>query len=346
MPKANSQMDKPLFLSNKNQAPKSAGFIDIFESSLKELFKIRHPKFKNNTARLEDFLEKFKKIKGVYIYFPWSNNVVYTLPENFFLEIKTARNKNLITKEEQKKYYNAKIGIVGLSIGSNILWPLLISGGGKFLRIGDPDTIELVNLNRLCYPISDIGENKTAAALKKAYELNPFIKIEPWVNGLELNNIKKFISGPPKLDVLIDELDDLEIKIQLRICASKYKIPVLMATNLGEKIMIDIERFDIEPKRAIFHGLLNEFGIEEFKNLTPHSLKWIKATRKIIDKNLFSHNLKLSLGEVGKTLGGVPQLGITSLVSSSVVALAVSKIVSGKKIESGRYIIDLNIWKI
>lgn len=337
---------KPLFFKDKNKVPRGAKFVDVFNGELKELFKIRYPKFKNDKEKLEGFLKKSQKIKGVYIYFPWSNLAVYSLKEELFFEIRTARNKNLITKEEQKKYYSAKIGIAGMSIGSNILWPLLVSGGGKFLRIADPDTIELTNLNRLFYPISEIGENKVLVASKKAYELNPFIKIDPWENGINLNNIEKFISKSPKLDILIDELDDLEIKIQLRIWARKYKIPVLMATNLGEKIIIDIERFDIEPKREIFHGLLGQFNIEEFKNLAPHSPKWIEATRKILNKELFSEDMVASLKEVGETLAGVPQLGITSSVSSSVIALAVAKIASGKKIRSGRYVMDLNIWKI
>lgn len=340
------KIEKPVFLKNKNKAPRGVKFVDAFNPELRELFKIRHPKFKNDKEKLKEFLNKSRKIKGIYVYFPWNNIAVYTLPEKLFFEVRTARNKNLITKEEQQKFYNTKVGIIGMSIGSNILWPLLISGGGKFLRIADPDTIELTNLNRLFYPISEIGENKTIAALRRAYELNPFIKIDPWVNGVESKNIEKFISKSPKLNILVDELDNLEIKIQLRILARKYKIPVLMATNLGEKTIIDIERFDIEPKREIFHGLLGKFDIEEFKNLAPHSPKWIEATRKILNKELFSPNLLLSLKEVGQSLAGVPQLGITSSVSSSVIALAIAKIASGNKIKSGRYMVDLNLWKI
>lgn len=336
---------KPLFFTKRSEVPEGVKFIDAFNPELKELFKVRYPKFKNNKGKQEIFLKKASTIQGVYVYFPWSSTVVYTLPKDLFLEVRSARNKNLITKEEQQKFYNAKIGIIGLSIGSNIVWPLLVSGAGSFLRVADPDTIELTNLNRLFYPISEIGESKVTAAMKKAYELNPFITIEPWMNGVSMETLEKFITGPKKLDILIDELDDLEIKIQLRILARKHKIPVLMATNLGEKVMIDVERFDLEPKREIFHGLLGKFNNEEFKNLTPHSPMWIKATRKIIDKKYISPSLKSSLQEVGKTVAGVPQLGITSSVSSAFIALAISKIVAGKKVKSGRHIIDTNVWK-
>lgn len=336
---------KPLFFTDKNKAPEGARFIDAFNPELKELFKVRYPKFKNNKEKMEAFLKKADAIQGVHVYFPWNNTVVYILPKDLFLEVRSARNKNLITKEEQRKFYNTKVGIIGLSIGSNILWPLLVSGGGSFLRVADPDIIELTNLNRLFYPISEIGESKVVAAMKKAYELNPFTTIEPWENGVSMETLEKFIAGPKKLDILIDELDDLEIKIQLRILARKHKIPVLMATNLGEKAMIDVERFDLEPKREIFHGFLGKFNNNEFKNLIPHSPMWIKATKKIIDQKYISESLKSSLKEVGKTVAGVPQLGITSSVSSAFIALAITKITAGKKVKSGRYIIDVNIWK-
>lgn len=336
---------KPLFFKEKKKIPRGTRIIDAFNPELIELFKVRNPKFKNDAQKREEFLKKAKKIKGIYVYFPWNNTAVYTLPKNLFLEVRSARNKNLITKEDQKKFYNAKIGIIGLSIGSNILWPLLVSGGGGFLRVADPDTIELTNLNRLFYPISEIGEGKVNAAMKRAYEMNPFITIESWDKGVSLKTLEKFIKGPKKLDILIDELDDLEIKMQLRILARKHKIPVLMATNLGEKVMLDIERFDIEPERDIFHGLLGEFNMDEFKDLIPHSPKWIEATRKIIDQKYIGESLRSSLQEVGKTVAGVPQLGITSSVSSAFIAMAIAKIAAGKDVQSGRHIIDVNIWK-
>src|SRR3989344_1004002 len=161
---------KPIFFTDKKEIPRGVKCIDAFHHELKELFKGRYPKFKNNAKKQEEFLKKADAIKGVYVYFPWSNTAVHTLPKDLFLEVRSARNKNLITKEEQRKFYNAKIGIIGLSIGSNIVWPLLVSGGGSFLRVADPDTIELTNLNRLFYPISEIGESKVVAAMKKAYE--------------------------------------------------------------------------------------------------------------------------------------------------------------------------------
>jgi len=312
---------------------------------MKEVFKIRYPALKNNKNELKKFLIKSKKIKGVYVYFPWSNKLVFCLPENLFIEVRSARNRNLITKEQQKKYYNTKVGIIGLSIGSNILWPLLISGGGRFFRIADPDTIELTNLNRLSYPITEIGENKTTVALRRAYELNPFIKIEPWPKGVQLDEVEKFISKSPKIDILIDELDDLEIKIKLRILAKKHKISVLMATNLGERVLIDVERFDVEPKRKIFHGYLGKTSIDEFKNLAPHSPEWISATKKIINPELFEHDFKASLKEIGTSIAGAPQLGAVSSISSAIIAFFILKIRNNKKFKSGRYVIDLNKWK-
>jgi len=74
--------------------------------------------------------------------------------------LRTARNKNFITAAEQKRYRNLKIGIMGMSVGSNVIWPLVASGGPKFLRIADADTIEISNLNRMLAPIlENVGKD-------------------------------------------------------------------------------------------------------------------------------------------------------------------------------------------
>lgn len=333
---------KPKFFESRAEAPRGAPCVDIFSSGLRELFKVRNPALKNDRGALEKFLIQNKKIKGIYIYFPWNKKLIYSLPEKLFFEVRTARNKNLITEEEQDAFYRCRVGIAGLSIGSNIIWPLIVSGGGKFLRVADPDSIELTNLNRLFYPVDEILEHKVAAVLKRAYAMNPFIKIDPWTDGVRADTIEKFIVKSPRLDVLIDEIDDLELKVALRLAAKKHKIPLLMATNLGRNILLDVERFDLDPRLEIFHGLLGKFDPREFSGLVPHSPNWIAATKKIIDKRFFDKRMLSSLPEIGKTLAGAPQLGIVSAISSAYLSWAVFQIATGQKLASGRYVKSLD----
>ncbi len=337
--------NKPIFFDKKEDLPKDAEFIDTYEGSLKELFFVRNPKLKlgkeDSTKELQGFLEEHKN-KEIYVYFPWSNKAVAILPENLFLELRTARNKNFINAEEQKSYYNFKVGILGMSIGSSVLWPLTMSGGGKDLRIADFDEIDLKNLNRLLFNVTDIGKNKALAASEKVYEMNPYAKMDVWLDGVKEDKIVDFLEKDQKLDVVIDEIDNLEMKINLRLEARKLKIPVLMATNVGEKVMLDVERFDLEPEREIFHGLLGDVDPKNLKGLVPHSPQWVEVAGKIVDKNNFSEKFMESIREVGVTIAGVPQLGINAVLSGAMTTFAIQQIAKGGLTESGRYLLNLD----
>ena len=335
---------KPTLFKAKKNAPKNAEIIDAFSSSLKELFFTRNPGLKKEMPEarkpLERFLKDSKKIKGIWIYYPWNNKLVYSLPENLYFELRTARNKNLITIDEQKKYREFKVGITGVSIGSNILWPLVMSGGPKFIKIADPDTIEVSNLNRLRAPISSIGVNKAVFTAHQIWEMDPFAKLFVRPQGVSKNNIESFILNKPKLDVLIDEMDSLNLKIASRKICRKNRIPVLMATNIGDKIMLDVERFDLEPKRPILHGLIGDVKIEDLENI-PYK-EWLKFATKIVDPKNFTVRLKESISEIGKTVSAVPQLGTSATIAGAAISYIIRKIAANKKVSSGRYFVNLD----
>src|SRR3989338_1303193 len=94
----------------KRLAP--AGVIDTYKEQLEDLFLIRNPKYKFNKNYQADF-EKFlsehlgdKSIEetGEWFYFPWNKLLVHYLEDELHQELRTARNKNLITTEEQEKF--------------------------------------------------------------------------------------------------------------------------------------------------------------------------------------------------------------------------------------------------
>lgn len=338
-----AQTQGPIIYDKKEDAPKDAKIIETVENSLKELFFIRNPRFKKEMPETQEPLEEFLKKNGgmetVWIFYPWLNKIVHCLDEDAFSELRTARNRNLITKEEQKKYKNIKVGITGLSVGSNILWPLVMSGGPKFLRIADPDIIEISNLNRLKAPITAVGQNKTIFASQKIWEMDPFIKFDCWLDGVKKENLEEFILKEPKLDIFIDEIDNMELKIFSRQMAKKNKIPVIMITNVGDKVILDIERFDTESEHKILHGLLGDIKPEDFKTLSYKD--WLYLATKIVGEENFSERLKDSISQIGKEIAAVPQLGTTVTISGAIAAYAIRMIATRQKMKSGRYIFDL-----
>lgn len=342
-------ISKPAIYKSRDEVLSGAEFLDTVPSSLKELFFIRNPRFKKTMPEavepLAKFLEENKNLETVYIYYPWLNKLIQVVPEEIYFELRTARNKNIITKDEQENYRNAKIGIAGLSIGSNVILMLVFTGGPSFMKIADFDTIEISNLNRLRAGLPEIGSNKTFSVAKQIWEVDPFAELELWDKGVNKENLEEFILGDenkksPRLDVFIDEMDSLDLKILSRFICRENKIPVIMATDNGDNVILDVERYDIESGLPILHGLTGDIKPEDFKTMNYED--WLHLATKIVGFDNLTDRMKQSLKEIGKTIAGVPQLGSTASVGSAAVALCVRKIVNKQNLPSGRYFISLD----
>ncbi len=320
--------------------------IDTYINQLEDLFLIRNPKYRFNKNYSEDFKkfvknhQKNKSLSqcGNWVYFPWNNLLIHYLKDNLHQELRLARNRNLITKEEQKIIYNKKIGIAGLSVGSNCAIALAFLGVGKFMKLADPDIIDPSNLNRILLDFTNVGLNKAEAISRFIYQLNPYSRIEIFKEGVTEKNLGRFLNG---IDLLIEELDNIEMKIKIREECRKRKIPLVMATDNGDNVIIDIERYDLNSNYPIFHGNLNSLDLSD---VNTNVSKMYKVMAKIINLNLVPLRVLKSVEEVGKTLYSWPQIVTAAMMSGAITAYVVKEILLGKKIKSGKY--DINIEKI
>lgn len=317
-----------------------AVLIDVFESSLHELFFVQNPQIKKGMPTAEEKLQAFlsqNNLQPIYIYFPWYKKIIKTVPEKEFYTLRTARNKNIITEDEQKKYREATVGIAGLSVGSGVVAALTISGGPETIKIADFDTIEITNLNRIRAKVVDLGSNKTSVTAREVWDLDPFTNIEIWPDGITYQNLEEFLLDP-RLDIFIDECEDIGIKIKSRIVARKNKIPVLMATDNGDNVIVDVERFDLEPERPLFHGLIADFENQDLEKIDFKT--WLQLATKIVGPEYLPTSMKKSLLEIGKTVASVPQLGSTAHVAGSAISYVVRAILNDVYMPSGRYVIN------
>ncbi len=333
---------KPLVFNKRSDAPSSAKVVDAYQGALKELFFIDNPKFKKGAPEAEKKLKNFlknQKISDIWIYYAWKNLLVRSVPEELYFRLRTARNRNIISEEEQKNYRKIKIGIAGLSVGSAVLSALVISGGPKTIKIADFDTVELTNLNRLRASLADIGESKTLVAARQVWELDPFAEIYPFPDGISKRNIANFLLNEPRLDIFVDEMDSIDLKILSRLICREHKIPVLMATDNGDGVILDVERFDLESKREIFHGLIGEIRAADVQDLDYR--KWLELATKIVVPEYLTERMQDSLLVIGKTIPAIPQLGTSASLAGSVIAYALRRLANGQALPSGRYQIGL-----
>jgi tRNA A37 threonylcarbamoyladenosine dehydratase len=334
----------PELLSMLHQAERlqtlrsSALVYDTIRDQLGELFETRSPARKLSVAEREAEVDRVlagaADAYGCWAYFPWSNRLVHVLPSAEFAELRASRNKNKITLLEQARLQTTTLGVVGLSVGQATAVTLALEGLGGVLRLADFDTLSLSNLNRLRAGVHELGVNKAVITARAIWEFNPYARIELFEQGIRQDNLERFLEG---LDLLLEECDDLETKVRLREAARRRRIPVLMETS--DRGLLDVERFDLEPHRPLFHGLTGELRAEQLSGLS--TLQKVPVVLSIVGAETISPRLAGSMVDVESTLKTWPQLASAVALGGAINTDTARRILLGQFHGSGRYFVDV-----
>lgn len=319
--------------------------LDEIHSQLRELIKIRNPQ---RSLTEEEYAQqtqvllngKSSHLYGSWVYYPWNKKLVHLLSKDEFVELRTSRNLYKITPEERNVLLSKKVAIIGLSVGQMIALTIAMERTCDEIRLADFDLIELSNMNRIRTSVVNIGVSKAVVAAREIAELDPYIKVKLFLEGITENNIDDFLLKDGKVDVLIEECDGLDVKILSRVKAREYGIPVVMETN--DRGMIDIERFDLEPGRALLHGLIpeNMENLAALRNLSNQEK--VPLLGAMVGIEHISERMKMSLGEMGKTISTWPQLASSVVLGGAMVTDVCRRILLNHITLSGRYYVDFN----
>ncbi|MGH9919444.1 MAG: Rv1355c family protein [Nitrososphaerales archaeon] len=269
-----------------------------------------------------------------YVYYPWRRELLKVVGPNSFDLLRLDRNRNKITPEEQGRFRELRVGVVGLSVGHSIAHLLATQGLCGELRLADFDELALTNLNRVPATILDVGTNKALVASRRIAEIDPYLKVEIWPNGVHRSNIGAFLDG---LDVVIEECDSLDVKVLLREGARARRIPVLMETT--DRGLLDVERYDVQPERPLFHGLLRDVSADAIAGLSTHDK--VPYVLQILEADQVSPRGAASLAEVGETLETWPQLASDVALGAATITTALLHLIRDGRLPSGRVRVDL-----
>ena len=314
---------------------------DTIQEQLFELQRIRNPHIPSNKLDKKQFLSDLLKNTplheyGVWVYYPWDKKLVHLLNEEEYIELRTSRNLYKITREEQDLLRSKKIGVIGLSVGMTIAVCLAMERVCSEIRIADFDSLDLSNMNRLEAGVHEIGMPKWVIAQRRILELDPYIQLKIYTNGITEENIESFLCEGGQLDILVDECDSLDIKLLCRTKARELGIPVVMDTN--DRGMLDIERFDLDNTLPIMHGLVGDLSFKDFKHLSNEDK--VPVILSMIGSEHVSHKGKASMIEVGQSICTWPQLSSSVMLGAGVVTDVCRRILLNQQRESGRFYID------
>ena len=145
------------------------------------------------------------------------------------------RNAALIGADKTEALKDIKIALFGVGgVGGAALEALVRSGVGQ-IDIFDNDTVNITNLNRqLIATEKTVGMGKCDAALLRAKEINPDIKIGRFpvfylpenADSVDLSNY----------DYIIDAIDTVSAKIELILRADRLGVPIISIMGTGNKL--------------------------------------------------------------------------------------------------------------
>ena len=273
-----------------------------------------------------------------YVHFEWRNTVARMPDAELFYRLKTARNRFLLTTAEQNLWRDATVAVAGLSVGSSALTACAVTGVRNFHN-ADADRMSPTNLNRMVGSVCDVGVTKIELAERRILEGDPYSSVSRYPQGYSTEVADDFLgisSGRP-VSVVIEEIDDIAMKIDMRRRARAARIPVVSVTDIGENVMLDVERYDLEPDYPIFHGRGEKFTAADAADPAQR----LEMAMSIVGDNLTSR-MAFSASQVGRSLASWPQLGSTASISGGLAAAAARNIVCGRgRVASGRYVIDV-----
>lgn len=309
--------------------------VDPINDIAGDLYELHNPDKLDDIESRSSFVEEILREGdnfGEWFYFPWNDSLIRYPNKNDHYELRTFRNKHLITNLEQQKLRQSTIAFAGLSVGSNIVDQVHRSGIGDTYIIMDKDILSPTNLNRVYATMGQVGLSKVDVVARKISELDPYTRQVHCRDGYSREAEDIINTYSP--GILVEEVDDLSVKAQMRQFAHNTKTPLVSVGDMDDRSILDIERHDLH-KVSPFNGKLSE---RDFNGLIAGDIRDIdKVMMKIIGIRNLSPRLIESAMAKGVDIAGFPQLGSTASAGAAMATFAIREILLGRGSGSGSY---------
>ena len=206
--------------------------------------------------------------------------------QRHYLEVALGRNAGLLSAADQEQLINARVAIPGLGgVGGVHLVTLARMGIGAF-KLAEFDRFEPANVNRQYgAKVEHFGQLKLEAMVAEARQINPFLDLTLFPDGVNEANVAAFLSG---VDLVVDGIDFFAFEVRRLIfnTARQMGIPVVTAGPMGFSaamlVFMPDQGMSFDDYFAIDEGMsLEEKLLAFFIGLAPRGtqMDYIDATR-------------------------------------------------------------------
>jgi len=318
--------------------------------------------------------QRFEPDYGTYVLDPRERALYLIAPAPWHrLALITSNSKLLVDPagelswaEIRQRLEGAIVGFAGVSVGGNVLEGWLREARPKQVKIADPDWVELTNFNR-CErvslrhlarsradrfdPRSSYDVPRTSKAAYIAHEsslVDPYTEFFVYEDGITRDNLDRFLGGDgadePKLDIVVEEMDDLDLKVSMRQAARRHGVDVLMMSDFGHRVHLMWNPFGCDPKGPLAHGVSDAVLLDALAATKMGDRSRLpEFIEALCGPNYAGDQFKAWLdGEGEQPTGSLPQSGATAMASGAIGGKELALRVLGHPLPPGnRMIYDL-----
>lgn len=213
------------------------------------------------------------------------------------------RQMPLVSKEEQEKFKDAKITVIGCGgIGGLTIEMLARMGVGELVLV-DEDAFDLSNLNRQTLSShANIGRLKSEVAASKVREINPHVDVTSYSEHVDANNIDRLIEDSR---IVIDALDNVLTRVIVSRKAREYRIPFIHGAvhgTLGQitTFLPNTKSYEEMFNLPSFEKELTDDVVESLKNVTTGPPPVIGPTPNLVSclQAMEAYKIITGLGKV------------------------------------------------
>ncbi len=298
---------------------------------------------------------------GTYVYDHVTDRLFLIAPERWHRVALTTSTGALLRDVDEKLHWaqtrdklaGAVVGVIGASVGSNVVEALARELRPHSMKVADPDWVELNNLNRL--ERADLGaltQSRAARSdLRNGFELPRFNKatfaaylqqrIDPYAEyfvypeGLDESNLDQFLLGSewePRLDLVVEEADDLELKWTVRKRCRALGIPVMMLTDFGHLAILHFQDFARSKDLPLAYECSDSEGeaLLERALTTGNRDDAFSFVRAFVGSDCITDEFKAWVDGLGEQpTSSIPQSGATAMVSGGIAGKIAARYLLG-----------------